>query len=113
MPLLKDKRALSDVLRETWMSALGVLSSAESEVSRLTARIVEILGRPREEAQHLAHELQSHIRGNRAALERRVEEAVRSAADRLLGSLASEVAQLRRRVEELQGRIDEQARRRG
>ena len=108
----RGEKKLSELLRETWMGALGVLSSAEHEIARATSRLVEILGRPKEEAQHLAQELQGRVRRNRAELERRVEEGVRVAAERLRSPLASEIAALRGRVEKLSVRLEEELRRR-
>jgi polyhydroxyalkanoate synthesis regulator phasin len=112
-PNERDKRALHDILRDTWMSALGVFSSAEAELNRATHRLAEVVGRPKEEAQHLAQELSGRMRKNRAALERKVEESVRSVAERLRGALSGQVAELRARVERLQARIEEHARNRG
>ena len=109
---MKDKKPLGELLRETWLNAMGLVSSAEAEASRVTSRLVEILGRPKEEAQHLAQELQTRVRKNREELDRRVHEAVKTASDRLRNPLANEVAQLRQRIEQLNDRIEEAARRR-
>ena len=109
---MKDKKPLSELLRETWLNAMGIVSSAEAEVSRATSRLVEILGRPKEEAQHFAQELQARVRKNREELDKRVQEAVKTASDKLRNPLANEVAQLRQRIEQLNDRIDEAARRR-
>ena len=94
------------------MSALGVLTSAEGEVGRLTTRLVEMLGRPGEEAQHLAQELQVRFRRNRELLERRVEESVRAVTERMGLPLASEIAALERRMAEASARLDAAAARR-
>jgi len=109
---VKDKKPLQDALRETWMSALGVLSSAESELLRVTSRLTEMLGHPAEEAQHLAQELQIRVRKNRALLERRVEESVRLVAERMRLPLAGEIADLRARLERASARLEEQLERR-
>jgi polyhydroxyalkanoate synthesis regulator phasin len=109
---MKDKKPLGELLRETWLNAMGLVSSAEAELSRATSRLAEILGRPKEEAQHLAQELQARVRRNREELDRRVHDAVHTVSEKLSHPLANEVAQLRQRIEQLNARLDEAARRR-
>jgi polyhydroxyalkanoate synthesis regulator phasin len=106
------RRSFQDALRETWTSALGVFATAEGEINRATARLMEVLGRPTEEAQHLIDDLSTRMRENRAAFERRVEESVRTASDRLRGQLAQEVSALRQRVEALGARIEAEVQKR-
>jgi polyhydroxyalkanoate synthesis regulator phasin len=87
------RRPLQEVLRERWMSALGVLSNPE--------------------AQAFVEEIQRRIQQNRDQIERRVEEGVSGVTDRLRSPLAAEIGELRARVERVAERIEEQLRRRG
>ena len=109
---MKDKKPLGELLRETWLNAMGIVPRAEAEVSKATAQLAEMFGRRKEEAQHLAQELQNRVRKNREELESRVQEAVKNASDRLRNPLANEVEKLRQRMEQLNECIEEAARRR-
>src|SRR5690349_18701181 len=111
MEAVSDKRPLSDLLRETWMSVLGVISSAESELGRLAGRWIEIVGHPKEEAQNLVQELQQRMRANRLALERRVEEGVRAATDRLFEPVVADLDRLKARLDVIDSRLAEARRR--
>lgn len=107
------KKSLQQSVRETWMSALGVVTGVEGEVARATGRLLDSLGLPRDEAGHLAAgEIVARIRRNRDELERRVDEGVRSAVGRVRLPIAQEIAALRLRVERLQSKVEELAHRR-
>jgi polyhydroxyalkanoate synthesis regulator phasin len=109
---MKDKKPLQEMLRETWMNALGVLHTAEGELSRVAARWIDLLGKPKEGAQQWAQDLQQRMRRNREVFEQKVEEGVRTAAERVRVPLVHEVSVLRARVEKLSERIDQEAARR-
>lgn len=114
-----DKKSLQQSLRDTWLNALGVLSDAESEVSKAAHRVMESVGLNPTDAEgkgqvkEAVRELYQRVRKNRDELERRLDEGVRAAVDRVNGPLSQELQGLRGRIEKLQHRVEELARRKG
>jgi hypothetical protein len=110
-----EKRTLQQSLRETWMHALGAVSGAPGEVAKAAQRMLESLGLKADEAgerEGPIGELYARVKRNREALERRVDEGVRSAVQRVRQPIVQEIAQLRGRVERLQRSLEEFRRRR-
>jgi hypothetical protein len=111
-----ERKKLQQSLRELRDSARGLVSSAEAELTRVAARVVdgarkgeaEVPARVRE----TVHELVERVRRDRDELERRVDEGVRAAVARARRPIADELAQLRGRLENVQARLDEFARKR-
>src|SRR5262245_27756285 len=103
-----DKKSLQQTLRETWMSALGVLTSAEGELQRATQRLLDSVGL--RDAPGIARttvgELMARVKRNREVLERRVDEGVKAAVHRIRQPILDELVTLRSRVEQLQQRIE-------
>ena len=60
----------------------------------------------------MARELQSRLQKNRTLLERHIEETVKAVSDRLAAPLRDEVSKLQRRLEQGEGRIEEEIKRR-
>jgi len=102
------KRSLEEVLRETWLDALGTLERTETELLRLGERVREALIGD----ESAATAFTSRVRQRRAELEHRVDEGVRRALARVADPLKGEIAALQERADRLASRLDEQARRR-
>lgn len=108
-----EKKTLPQTLRTAWLGALGAISAAEEELMRAAQRALGTPGAAGDaDARRLAGELVERVRLNRAALERRIDEAVQTAVGRVVGPLTQQLANLRGRIERLQGRLDALQRRR-
>ena len=114
-----DKKSLQQSLRDTWLNAMGVLTDAETEVAKAAHRVMESVGlRPGAEGEAPANvkeavrDLYLRVRKNRDELERRLDEGVRAAVDRVNKPIAQELQSLRGRVEKLQRRVEEEIARR-
>jgi hypothetical protein len=101
-----DLRSLQQAAKEAWLSVLGVVTTAESELHKATARLLETLGLP-PESDNMAAELMARMRKNRDEFERRVDEGVRAAVARLRAPIDKEIASLRARLERISARLDQ------
>src|SRR5438105_4679044 len=120
-----DKKSLQQSLREAWMGALGLWTTAEEELFGAGHRIVKAFGRSRTatpggeadangEGGHAADagaagfpaELLRRLRKNQQQLERRVDEAVKTAVARVRDPLVAEVGALREQLERLAAKVE-------
>lgn len=106
------KRPLPQPIRDAWLQVLGVWHSAESEIQKVSHRLLESLGIPPTDgsAQGIAKELMAKMRQNRDELEKKVEEGVKVAVQRVREPIEREIAQVRARVEELGRKLEEKGR---
>jgi|SRR5688572_2659837 len=104
-----DPRSLQQSVKEAWMSFIGVFTTAESELNKATARLLESLGFPADEKgeHHLGAELMARMRKNREEFERRVDEGVKTAVAKVRAPIDKELAQLKTRLEQLQAKFDD------
>src|SRR5437867_12562027 len=104
----EPKRTLQQSLREAWMNVLGTVSGVEGEAARALHRVLESVGLASDaEGKSAASELLARVKKNRELFERRVDEGVRSAVQRVRQPILQEIASLRGRVERLQRSIEE------
>jgi polyhydroxyalkanoate synthesis regulator phasin len=108
-----DPRTLQQSVKEAWLSFLGVFGTAETELNKASARLLETLGFPADEKgeHNIAAELMARMRKNRDEFERRVDEGVKNAVAKVRAPLDKEIAQLKTRLETLHTRFDELQRR--
>jgi len=105
-----DRKGLQESLREIRESALGMIGDAETEVSRIAHRVLEGLGW-KGDASSTVSDLVERVKRNRELLERLVDVGVRTAAARVSRPIAEELESVRARLEAVQKRLDELARR--
>ena len=115
-----EKKTLQQSLRDTWMNALGVLNGAEAEVAKTTHRVLETMGiapagsepgAQLPEVKDVVREIFQRVQRNRADLERRIDDGIRSAIDRTRRPFVQDIEQIRTRVDKLQRRVEELSRR--
>ncbi len=103
------------LLREAWLSILGVFTQAEAEVSKATNKLFESLGVPADEKgeHHLAAEFMARVKKNREDIERRIDEGVKAAVARVRAPIDKEIATIKSRVEKLQAKLDKRPKKDG
>jgi hypothetical protein len=101
------------LIREAWLSVLGVFNQAEAEVNKATNKLFESLGVPADEKgeHHLAAEFMARMKKNRDDIERRIDEGVKAAVAKVRAPIDKEIATLKTRLESVQARFDELQRR--
>jgi hypothetical protein len=101
------------LLREAWLSVLGVFNQAEAEVNKATNKLFESLGVPADEKgeHHLAAEFMARMKKNRDDIERRIDEGVKAAVAKVRAPIDKEIATLKTRLESVQARFEELQRR--
>ena len=112
-PLAEPKDSVpGQPLREAWLSVLGVFHSAESEVQKAAGRLIESFGLQSAEVspQGIAKELMARMKKNRDELERRVEEGVKVAFQKVREPIDREVVQIRARIEALGKKLEDKGR---
>lgn len=99
-------------LREAWLTVLGVFHSAESEVQKAAGRLIESFGLQSTDgsAQGIAKELMARMKRNRDDFEKKVEEGVKNAFQKVREPIDREVSQLRARIEELGKKLEDKGR---
>ncbi len=98
-----EPKNLQQIIREAWMSAM---SSAEAEWQKATTRMMEALGVP--EGGNLRDEIVARVKKQREEFERRVDDGVRTAMQKVRAPIDKELATLKSRVEQIQTKIEEQ-----
>ena len=122
-----DKKSLQQSLRDAWMGALGLWTTAEEELVRAGQRILDSLGpSPTASADDATlkgegasdagaagfpAELLRRLRKNQKELEHRVDEAVKTAVARVRDPLVAEVGALREQLERLAAKVEARKRR--
>jgi hypothetical protein len=105
-----DSKSVQESVREAWLSILGVINSAESEVKKTTTRLLESLGIAAQDGaephESLVAELMARVRRNREEFERRIDEGVKTAVARVRAPIDKEIATLRSRLEQLGQKLD-------
>jgi hypothetical protein len=102
-----EKRTLPQTVREAWLALTGALVTAEGEMHK---RFYEALGVAPDA--NLAEELVARVRKNREEFERRIDEGVKAAVARVRAPIDKEIATLKQRIEDLQAKVEERARKR-
>lgn len=102
----------SQPLREAWLTVLGVFHSAESEVQKAAGRLIESFGLTSTDgsAQGIAKELMARMKRNRDDFEKKVEDGVKAALQKVREPIDREVIQIRARIEELGRKLEDKGR---
>ncbi len=109
----EPKRTLQQSVRETWLSALGVISGAEESAKSAAQRVLESVGLGGSaEGKTVAGELVARVKRNRELIERRIDEGVKRAVARVRQPFVQEIATLKGRVEKLGRSVEDLKRRR-
>jgi len=108
-----DPRAFPEnvppLIREAWLSVLGVFNQAEAEVNKATNKLFESLGVPADDKgeHHLAAEFMARMKKNRDDIERKIDEGVKATIAKVRAPIDKEIATLKTRLESLQTRFEE------
>jgi hypothetical protein len=108
-----DPRAFPEnvppLIREAWLSVLGVFNQAEAEVGKATNKLFDALGVPADEKgeHHLAAEFVARMKKNRDDIERRIDEGVKAAVAKVRAPIDKEIATLKTRLESVQVKFEE------
>jgi hypothetical protein len=99
----KARGQLQDAMHKTWMGIMGAFTSAEGEVHKATHRLLEALGVV---DGGIANELRARIQKNRAAFEKRIDDGVKAAVDKVRTPIERELETLRNRMTQISARLD-------
>jgi hypothetical protein len=103
------QQSVPAMVREAWLSVLGVFNQAEAEVNKATSKLFESLGIPADEKgeHHLAAELVARMKKNREDIEKKIDEGVKATLAKVRAPLDKEIANLKSRLEQVQTRFEE------
>ncbi len=99
-----ERRSFAELLRQVWLTALGSVSNAESELHKATTRLTERLSGNKEVA--LVAELVARAKKNRQALEQHIDGAVRAATQKWRAPIERELEGLRARLDAVEKKIN-------
>jgi hypothetical protein len=92
---------------EAWAQALVSVNAAEQEAEKVMARVAEAAGFSHDDVRRHAREFGERLRAQRSEIERTLDDAVRRFTSHLrLVPSSGELAELRKRVEEVAARLD-------
>lgn len=95
-------------LREAWMKTVGNYATDEKGTASLLQRLVDFGQLSAEEAKKVLGEARQKIEENKGELDKRVDESIKKAVDRLPWSEdGRELKKLEERIEELEARLRE------
>lgn len=107
------QESIQQAVQKTWADAVASINGLEEEMSRRFRQVKERadLHQSSEDLQRIVTELGKRLQQNSEALERRIDESVRSVVTRVGAPLSEELAVLRSRAEQLSGRVEQLIRR--
>lgn len=100
---------LQTMFKDAWAQALAGVNAAEQEAEKVLGRIADVAGLTPEDVRRHAKEFGERLQTQRREVERAVDDAVKKATDRFRLPSREEVAELRRRVDELSAKLDAMA----
>jgi polyhydroxyalkanoate synthesis regulator phasin len=104
---------LRDSVREIWSQALVGLGVAEAELEQLLTRVSDAIGLPAEEMKQRAHEFGEQLTSQCGEIERTIDEAVHRAISHIRLPTTGEVETMKQRLDQIAGRIEAIAKKRG
>lgn len=107
-PAVPTDASLPKRLREAWMKTVGNFATDEKGTASLLQRLVDFGQLSAEEAKKVLADARQKIEENKGELDKRVDESIKKAVDRLPWSDdGRELKKLEERVEELEARLRE------
>jgi hypothetical protein len=97
------RRSPREALRDTWMQLAGLVSTAEDKG---VTWLLDLAGIKHEHGGDIRAEIVAHVKKNREALEKKVDDGVRATLAKMRAPLDRELAQLKARIEKLQAKVD-------
>ncbi len=107
------ERRPQDLFRDLWSQAVVAVGTVEEEARHLLEQLSEMVELKPEDVQRYRRELAERLRTQRKEVEKAVEDGVRRALGRFRIPSQEDLDALRSRLDELQGRLDRMARRKG
>jgi polyhydroxyalkanoate synthesis regulator phasin len=105
-PAPPDRRSIAEFFQQVWSHALVTVSGAEDEAAKLLARVQGMAGWSQDEVKRQVREYADRLTAQRRDMERKVEDTVRVALQRLRVPRKEEIAQLNSRLDTLHKRIE-------
>jgi polyhydroxyalkanoate synthesis regulator phasin len=90
-------------LRDAWHKTVGTFATDEKGTASLLQRLVDFGALSAEEAKKVLNEARGKIEDNKSELDKRVDESIKKAVERV--TERSEVKKLEERIAELEGRL--------
>jgi polyhydroxyalkanoate synthesis regulator phasin len=97
---------LNEKFKEAWSQALVGLNAAESEAEKVLGRLADAAGLSQDDVKRHAREFGERLTQQRREVERAIEDGARRAAARFKVPSREEVDALKRRLDELAGRLE-------
>lgn len=97
---------IQEMFKDAWAQALAGMTAAEQEAERVLVRIADVAGLTPDDVRRHAKEFGEKLQSQRREVERTIDDAVKMAAERFRLPSREEVADLRRRVDELSAKLD-------
>lgn len=93
-------------IQRAWRETVGTYATDEGVTRNLVQRLVDFGALSRDESVHVLVDFKQRIEQNRKELDRRVDESIKRATDRLTVPTPAELEKLRARVDELEERLE-------
>lgn len=107
----ENPKSVPEVLRETWLAALGAFSFAENEAKKIGERLSKIGIFSPKEREKILKEIRKRIEKNRKLLEAKIEEGIDKALHRLRIPTQKEIKNLQARVNALSKKVEANSKR--
>lgn len=107
-----DRAGFVSRIQRAWRETVGTYATEERATRNLVQRLVDFGAVSRDESANMLVEFKKRIEQNRKELDRRVDESIKRATERLTIPTPAELEKLRARVAELEQRVESAERRR-
>lgn len=101
----EDRAGFVARIQRAWRETVGTYATEEGATRNLVARLVDFGALSRDESANVLVEFKKRIEQNRKELDRRVDESIKRATERLTIPTPAEIEKLRERVNALEARV--------
>ncbi len=95
-----------DIFKEAWSQALAGVNAAEAEAEKVLTKLADAAGFSADDVKRQAREFGERLTTQRRELEKAIDDAVRTAANRFRIPTKDDIAALQKRLDAVTARVD-------
>ncbi len=95
-----------EIFKEAWSQALAGVNAAEAEAEKVLTKLADVAGLSTDDVKRQAREFGERLTAQRRDLEKAIDDAVRTAANRFRIPTKEDIAALQKRLDAVTERVD-------
>ena len=97
---------IQEMFKDAWSSALAGVNAAEAEAEKVLGKLADVAGFSPDDVKRHAREFGERLTAQRRDLEKAIDDAVRTAANRFRIPTKEDIAALQKRLDAVTERVD-------